>query len=145
MFFKEGCDENLFIEDKDRDSGVHLELHEEVLDISKEQNQIAEVISRKEVITEERTITVPVTREELVIEKKVFNSDTPDQTFETTEIMRIPVSEERIEVIKHQTKLDDVDIYKRSYQETEHIEETIKKEQIQIDTTGNIKINTLTI
>lgn len=135
----------MFIEDIDRDndSTVHLELHEERLDISKERIQTAEVISHKEVITEEKTITVPVTREELVIEKIVYNPAAPDQTSETTEILRIPVSEEQIEVSKHPTTLEEVKIYKRSYEETQHLEETVKKEQIHIDTIGNPKITTL--
>src|SRR5919107_120827 len=46
-----------------------LELREEQLDVDTERVQAGEVRLRKEVVTEQRTIDVPVTREEVVIER----------------------------------------------------------------------------
>jgi uncharacterized protein (TIGR02271 family) len=119
---------------------ARLQLREEQLEISKELVQTAEVTSHKEVITEEKTITVPVTHEDLVIEKRSFDNDASNTDSESSEIMRIPLTEEQIEVIRNPVKLEEVSIYKNQYDETEHIEETLKKEIAHIETTGNVKV-----
>jgi uncharacterized protein (TIGR02271 family) len=119
---------------------ARLQLREEQLEISKELVQTAEVTSHKEVITKEKTITVPVTREELVIEKRSFDNDATSTDSEATEIMRIPLTEEQIDIVKNPVKLEEVSIYKNQYDETEHIEETLKKEIAHIETTGNVKV-----
>jgi len=124
----------------DTDQSAKLQLHEEELDISKKWIKTGEVSIHKEVFTEEKTITIPVTHEELIIEKKVLATENPDQTGEHTEIIRIPISEERIEVIKHPTVLEDVAIYKRQFQETKSVTETLKKEKVHIETTGNPEV-----
>ncbi|MDF2591002.1 MAG: hypothetical protein K0S75_468 [Clostridia bacterium] len=119
---------------------ARLQLREEQLEISKELVQTAEVTSHKEAITEEKTITVPVTREELVIEKRSFDNDASNTDGKSSEIMRIPLTEEQIEVVKNPVKLEEVSIYKNQYDEIEHIEETLKKEISHIETTGNVKV-----
>ena len=119
---------------------ARIQLRKEQLEISKELVHTADVASHKEVVTEEKTITVPVTHEELVIEKKDLNDSTSDTGGEYSEIMRIPLTEEQIEVVKHPVKLEDVSIYTNQYQETEHVEETIKKETARIETSGNVKV-----
>ena len=58
-----------------------LELREERLDVRKERDE-REARIRKEVVTEERTITVPVRREELVVERDGEND------------VRIPITDE---------------------------------------------------
>lgn len=119
---------------------ARLQLREEQLEISKELMHTAEVTSHKERITEEKTITVPVTREELIIEKKNLSSEEDGSEGKSSEIMRIPISEERVEIVKHPVQLEDVSIYTKQYEETEHIEETIKKEKAHIETSGDVKV-----
>jgi len=48
---------------------IDLQLKEEKLDITKEWLQSGEVTWHKEVIKEDKTVVVPVSRQELVIEK----------------------------------------------------------------------------
>ncbi|MBC2582612.1 YsnF/AvaK domain-containing protein [Clostridium sp. DJ247] len=124
----------------DTNNSAKLQLREEQLDIAKKWIQTGQVTMHKEVFTEEKNITVPVTREELVIEKKVLDGKAPNKMDRHTEKIRIPISEERIEVIKHPLVLEDVEIYKHQFQETECIEKTLKKEQIHLETTGDPKI-----
>ncbi len=119
---------------------VQLQLREEELDIFKKWVQTGEVTIHKEVVTEEKTIVVPVTREELVIEKKNLDAEKTDEMSKDAETIRIPISEERIEIVKHPTVLEDVTIYKRQFQENEHVEETLKKERVHVETIGNAKI-----
>lgn len=117
-----------------------LELHEEQLDISKKRIQTAKVITHKEIVTEEKNIMVPVTREELVIEKTVFDPDNPNDVEGQTETIRIPISEEDIDIVKHKVELEDVSVYNNEYEENQQIKETLKKEKLNIKTTGNAKV-----
>lgn len=117
-----------------------ITLHEEQLDIYKKLVQTGEVIMHKEVFLEEKTIKVPVYSEELVIEMDLPDTQDSNYSENHTEIMRIPISEERIEIIKHAVVLEDVQIYKHKFEEVKHIEETIKKETLAVKTTDGIEI-----
>ncbi len=120
-------------------AGAKFQLREEQLDISKKRVQTGEVTMHKESFAEERNIVVPVIHEELVIEKRVLDTEGADKS-EDTEIIRIPVSEERIEIIKHPVILEDVKTYNNKFQETETFEKTLKKEKVHVETTGDIKV-----
>ena len=113
-----------------------LQLHEEQLELIKNWVQTNDVNIRKEVITEKKNIVVPIIREELVIEKKSITPENSGTVKSVSDMLRIPISEEHIEVIKHPVRLEDVSIYKRRFQELRHIEETLKKEKINVKTTG---------
>lgn len=117
-----------------------IKIREEQLDITKKRIPLGEVTIRKEVFTEEKNITVPVTREELVIENKIPCLDAKSRTGERTEVIRIPVSEEHVEVIKHSVVLEDVRTYTNQFEEIERIEELIKKEKLNVKTTGEPKV-----
>jgi stress response protein YsnF len=65
-----------------------ISLHEEVLLAHKHSVQIDEVIIRKEVITEEKTITVPIRREELVIEHLPASDQPSDQSQQEDQLGR---------------------------------------------------------
>jgi len=121
------------------DTKATLRLHEEQLDIVKKWVKTGDVDIHKEVLTEEKTLTVPVTREELVVEKK-FLDKTSDGN---VEVIRIPIREEQIEVTKHWVVLEDVQIYKNQFQENKSIEETLKREELHLETTGNPKITNI--
>ena len=107
-----------------------LRLKEEQLEISKKRVQTGEVTVHKEISTVKKNIIVPVTIEELVIENKVFDKEDPNNV--KTEAIRIPLSEEVIEIIKHPVSNQDVTIFRQELEEIEHIEEILKKEKIYI-------------
>jgi conserved domain len=122
------------------DNEAKIQLHEEQLDIAKKWIQTRDVNIHKEVFTEEKTITVPVTREELVIETKLLDEESTNKTDGNIEVIRIPISEERIEVTKHSVVLEDIQIYKHQFQENKCIEETLKKEKLHLEITGDPKV-----
>lgn len=105
-----------------------LLLREEQLDISKKTVQTGDVTVHRDVLTEDKNIIVPVTREELVIKKG------------ETETMRIPVCEEQIEITRHPVALNDVSVYHRKFQETETVQDTVRKEELRMDVTGDPEI-----
>lgn len=117
-----------------------LQLREEQLDIAKRWVRTGGVSIHKEVIEEKKNITVPVTREELVIEKRVVDTKNPDKLALPKKVFRIPVSTERIEITKHPVFLNNVSIYKHKFQETECVDETIKKDKVHMVVTGEPEI-----
>jgi uncharacterized protein (TIGR02271 family) len=119
---------------------VKLQLHKEELQVNKKWVQTADVKVYKKKYTEEKQIVVPVTREELIIEKKVLNSEGATTTDADIETIRIPLSEERIEVTLHPSVLEDVEVYMNQYEELIQVNETLKEEKVHIDTVGDINV-----
>ncbi len=119
---------------------VNFKLHQEQLDIFKKSSQTNEVNIYKEIIHEQKTITVPITREELVIEKKVLLQDSSCQKGEQMETIRIPISEEHIDISKHTVILTDIDIYKQQIQETQRVGATLKHEEVHLETKGHPQV-----
>ena len=123
---------------QDNNEEETLQLHKEELKISKKWVETADVKVYKNTYSEEKQILVPVTREELIIEKKIVNPEgAKDAQIET---IRIPLSEDRIEVTLHPTVLEDVEIYQKQYKELIHVNETVREEKVHIDTVGDLKV-----
>jgi len=111
------------------DENVTLQIKEEQLDLAKKWIQTGELKIYRESYSQEKSFTVPVKREELVIEKKTLASDTPGHIDVPTEIVRILLSEEQVEFTKHWVNLEDVSIYKQQIEDIKHIEATLKHEE----------------
>ncbi|OIK07182.1 hypothetical protein BIV60_27100 [Bacillus sp. MUM 116] len=122
----------------DHHEEVTLKLHKEELQVSKKRVETADVRVYKKTFTEVKQIMVPVTHEQLIIEKKIINPEiSMDLQIET---ICIPLSEERIEVTLKPTILEDVEVFKKQYEELIQVNETMKEEKVQINTFGDIKI-----
>ena len=123
----------------DRESStidVTLQLKEEQLVLAKKWIQTGEVKIYRESFTEEKNFTLTVEYEELVIEKKLPFSATPEQN-EPPDVIRIRLSEEQVEFTKRTVSLEDVSIYKQQIEEIQHIEETLRREESAIKILGS--------
>jgi len=124
---------------------------EEVLQVHKQMVQIGEVVLRKEIITEEKTITVPVSREELVIERLPASSQSPAQPIQAGEMLaealkdgetlKIVLHEEQVRVEKYPVVKEEILISKRQIEETKHFSDAIKREEVHIEQVGNVHIH----
>ncbi|OAA84668.1 YsnF/AvaK domain-containing protein [Clostridium coskatii] len=114
-----------------------LQIKKEQLDIAKKWIQTGNVKIHKKTFTEEKNFTIPVVHEELIIEKETFIPADVQHKDSSTEFIRIPLSEEQVEFIKHKVILEDVSIYKQQIEEIQHIEETLKKEEAKIKFSGS--------
>lgn len=117
-----------------------LHLRKEELDISKNRVQTGEVSLHKEIIEEQKMVNVPVTHEEVVIERKAINNELSDTPIGEEETIHIPVSKEQVAVGKHTVLTGEVSAYKRTEQETEQVEETLKREEARVDVEGDPNI-----
>ncbi|HZG75091.1 MAG TPA: YsnF/AvaK domain-containing protein, partial [Paenibacillus sp.] len=111
-----------------------LRLREERLDIRKERVVTGDVAIRREVVEEKRTIEVPVRREEVVIERTSVPSGDPDGA--ATETIRIPVKEERIDIVKTPVDLEDVSVYTRPVEELREAKATVRREELRVERIG---------
>ncbi len=142
-----GIFEGLFSEDSDSkvkttDDSAKLLLRKEKLDITKNRVQKGEVELGKEIIEERKEVDVPVSREEVVIERKSLNNESSDSPISCAcdETIRIPVSEERVDVNKNTVVTGEVSAHKRSIEDTRHIDETLKREEAIVNKTGDLDI-----
>ena len=117
-----------------------LLLRKEELDIDKYNVQKGEVEFGKEIIEEQKTVDVPVTREEVVIERRDINNEACDDPITDEETIRIPVSEERVDVDKHTVISGEISAHKREVEDTKRIDETLKREKGFVNKSGDADV-----
>ena len=116
-----------------------IRLHEEQLSATKDRVQTGEARIRKEIITENKTIEVPIEREELVIERHAVSGMAAAGTEIGSEEIRIPLSEERVTLKKDTVVTEEVSIGKKKHMETQTVGGEVRKEKLVVDgdTTSN--------
>ncbi len=119
-----------------------VELHEEVLSAHTNRVQAGEVTLRKEVVTETKSIDVPVTREEVVIERHAASGTATAGSFDnqTDEVIRVPVMEEQVMVEKTPIVTEEISLGKREVTETQHVTDTVRREEAYIENPSNVDV-----
>lgn len=118
-----------------------IQVKEEELHVSKQPVQTGEVRVRKEVHTEQKTIEVPVKKEEVVIERRPATGREPARSgFDNPEEIRIPVREEQLRVEKTPVVKEEVKISKRDVEKTERVTGTVRKEEVKVANEGNTTV-----
>jgi uncharacterized protein (TIGR02271 family) len=118
-----------------------IQLRGEVLRTYKERVQRGEVRLRKEVVTENQNIEVPVTREELVIERVPASGQAQAAEIGTDEEIRVPLSEERVRAEKQAVVNEEVRVGKRGVQNTEHVSDSLRHEELRVDKSGDVNVD----
>lgn len=115
----------------------NIQLYGEVLRVHKDRVSSGEVRLRKEVHTTTQTIEVPVTREELVIERVPVAGEqvAGNASFAEQEI-RIPLTEERAYVDKQAVLREEVHVGKREVSDVESFNEQVRSEDLKVDRNG---------
>ena len=125
------------------DEARRLQLREEQLNVSKERVQTGEVGIHKDIISEEKAIDVPVTHEEAYIERRpvtdaTINDTTPIGEGET---IRVPLSEEQVNVSKNTVVTGEVEVGKRAVQENQRVSDTVRREEARVDRDGDVRVS----
>jgi uncharacterized protein (TIGR02271 family) len=118
----------------------NVRLHEEQLQVNKQPVQTGEVGIRKEVVSEQKTVNVPVSREEVVIERRPGSGQVTDEPIGQDETIRVPVSEEQVNVSKQTVETGEVGIGKRTFQETQQVSDTVRREQARVVREGDVNV-----
>jgi uncharacterized protein (TIGR02271 family) len=123
------------------EAGQSMQLREEELHAHKQPVHAGEVRVRKEVHTEHRTVDVPVSHEEVVVERHpVAGGRASASEIRAGEEIRIPVKEEQVHVEKRPVVKEEVRVSKRQVQDTEHVSGTVRKEEAKIEKEGDVKV-----
>ena len=123
------------------ESGGRVQLREEELRAHKETVQAGEVGIRKEVVAEQQTLDVPVTREEAVIERHPVERRPAHGDIGDSEEIRVPLREEQVQVEKQTVVSEELSVGKRPVQETEQVSGTIRREEARVETEGDVDIH----
>jgi uncharacterized protein (TIGR02271 family) len=117
-----------------------IPLHEEELTAEKRERQAGEVKVRKDVVTEHKTITVPVTREEVHVERVPASgrAEVSGDAFKEGKSISVPVREEEVEITKRPVVREEVRVSKTRRQEERRADAEVRREEARIEGTGNI-------
>jgi uncharacterized protein (TIGR02271 family) len=112
-----------------------VQLFGEVLRVHKERVNRGEVRLHKDVVTENQTIEVPVTREELVLERVAVSGDTPvpSANIGSGQEIRVPLAEDRVRVEKVPVVKEEVLVGKRDVADVAKVGEDVRHEELRVD------------
>jgi uncharacterized protein (TIGR02271 family) len=117
----------------------HIQLMGENLRVNKERIQRGAVTLKKRVVSERQNIEVPVSHEELIIERKPADGrEATRAEFEDGKEIKIPLTEERVRAEKRPVVREEVIVGKRQVQETKKVGDEVRHEELDVDKEGNV-------
>ncbi len=126
--------------DTSTEGGQTVRLHEEELRTRKRPVKKGEVRVRKEVVTEHKTLEVPVSHEEVVIERRPLSGRENSPSAFREEEVRVPVRAEQVRVEKTPVVTEEVQVGKRKVQGTKQVSGTVRKERVRVEKTGDATV-----
>lgn len=119
----------------------NLKLYEERLIANKSRQKTGEVIVGKRVETETQTVSVPVEKERVVIERTTpTNAGTAvapgEATFTGGEVARMEVYEETPDIQKEAFVREQVDVRKQVDRDTVELEDQVRREELDVNPQG---------
>src|SRR5436305_10015835 len=124
------------------ESGATVQLREEDLAPRKQTIEAGRVSVGTDVVEEEQTLQVPVTREEVTIERQAVDRRPSDEPISaTSEVLSVPVREEQVSVDKQAVVYEEVNLGTRPVQETHRVSDTVRKEVVDVDATGDVHVS----
>ncbi|EYB68521.1 hypothetical protein DEIPH_ctg021orf0032 [Deinococcus phoenicis] len=120
-----------------------LQLLEERLVVNKDRFQAGTVEIGKHVETRQENVSVPLTREEVVIERHPVTDARPVDGAvlgADSQTMRVDLEAERASVSKQAFVTEEVEIGKRSVTENQTVTETVGREVLDVNKTGDVRL-----
>ena len=129
----------------DRDHS-NIKLYEERLIASKTRIKSGEVTVGKHIETETAKVSVPVEKERVVIERTTPTGEAtvvdPGQVnFAEGEVARVELYEEQAQISKEAYVREEVRVKKVVEQDTVETKETVRREELDIETQGDLRVN----
>jgi uncharacterized protein (TIGR02271 family) len=126
---KESQPSNLVMEGTEERREGTIPLVEERLNVKKKTRQ-EEATIRKESIKESKTIEVPVSHDELIIERRPASGNAAEPPTEKGTDLRIPLNKEEVKVTKEPYVKEELVVRKEPKTETKTVTETLRSERI---------------
>lgn len=127
-------DENPERERLPADIETRIPLMSERLHVNKTKTETERVLVKQQV-TETKTMDIPVTHEELVVETREVDENTAKKgTFSDSaeEEIRVPLSAEHVTVTKEPYVKEEVVVKKKPVTETEHVTDEVRTEHVKV-------------
>ena len=125
---------------KGRESNAYLTRSEEELAVGKRTAKAGEVNVRKSVETERVREQVPVTREEVTVERRPASAATGTEPTIGKDEIRVPVMEEEVVAQKRTVPKEEIVVKKHATTDTKTVEADLEKERVEIDRKGDAEI-----
>jgi len=111
-----------------------VQVREEELVARTREREAGEVIVHKDVVSEQKTIEVPVTEERVRVTRRTV--DRADDTGEVSlqeETFEVPVRTTEVDVQKRTRVAEEIDIEKEAVQRTEQVSDTVRREVVNVE------------
>ncbi len=130
-------DDRSFVGSRRRDVGDEREARvtrsEEELEVGTRRVEAGQAYIRNTVETERVRQEVPVTREEVVVERRPLSADSPTDATITEDEIRVPLMAEEVVTTKRVVPKEEVVIRKQAVSDTEVVEDEVRRERIDVD------------
>lgn len=127
----------------DSEAERRIQLLGERLRVRKEKVATGEVTAHKEVITEPQHIEVPVTREEVVIERHAGSGKAPEGEIGKDKTIRVPLTEERVTVEKRPEVREEVTMRTKPIEENKEVTESTRREELRVEKKDKAEVEEL--
>ena len=120
---------------------IRVPVREEELVVGTQEQEIGRVHLHKEVIAEQETITAPVTREQVYVERVPVQGDATDVGVDafTEKDIDIPVMGEELVAGKRAVVTEEVRLHKQDITEQEQVTDTVRKERVVVDGADEVR------
>ena len=117
-----------------------IQLSEERLRVTKEQEQAGEVRLGTRVVEREETVEVPLREERVVIERHAVQGEArPGEITGRSETIEVPVTRERANIEKETVVTEEVGVRTEAVEHTERVQETVRKEELVVEEEGDVR------
>lgn len=116
-----------------------IPLRDEELEVHKHREKVGEVVISKDVVEEQRTINVPVSREEITIERRIVDRPSEGEipsAGKEEQVVRIPVYEDVVDVEKHPHIHEELVVEPEDVTTQERVTRTVRREVPEVKMTG---------
>jgi uncharacterized protein (TIGR02271 family) len=117
------------------DEEIRIPVIEEELTATVRGQEAGAVRIEKDVVTEQRTLDVPVTEERLRVERRVVDrpvTAADADAFEET-VIEVPLRSETVDVQKQARVAEEVVVGKEAVERTERVSDTVRREEVFVD------------
>jgi len=117
-----------------------LKLREEQLRVQKQPVETGEARLRKDVVSEQQSMDVPVTHEEVYVERRSGSGQPSDTPIGESETYRVPVREEQVTASKQTVETGEVAIGKKQFQDSQRVSDTVRREEAHVERSGDVNV-----
>lgn len=124
------------------DEALRVRRYEEELRASTVERQAGAVRIEKDVVEEQRTLEVPVSREEVHV-RSVTPSTTAGDVADAFQegVIEVPLTEEEVVARKQVRVAEELEIEKRAVTETQRVSDTVRREVVDIQEVGELDVD----